>query len=59
MDTLVAALDSMIEGNMARVGDIIFGRYTALTEAIVPEGHKQGIRMTNRRTFVSEKAWNE
>ena len=39
MDTLVAALDNMIEGNVARVGDIIFGRYTALTEALQPEGH--------------------
>ena len=39
METLVAALDHMIEGNVARVGGILFGRYTALTEALRPDGH--------------------
>ena len=40
METLVAALDGMIEGNVARVTDILFGRYTALTEALRPDGHR-------------------
>ena len=38
METLVAALDGMIEGNVARVMDILFGRYTALTESLLPHG---------------------
>jgi hypothetical protein len=39
METLVAALDHMIEGNVARAGDILFGRYKAMTEALRSDGH--------------------
>ena len=39
METLVAALDHMIEGNAARAGDILFGRYKAMTEALRNDGH--------------------